>query len=314
MTRRVWTRFWPTYRDQPALLATLGNQANLVEKIVQRGGLLQMEILGGSPLPEHFLPVIMSYRHALELLAAISALIRASGVDPCKILLRCVFEALLSTEYILEEDTEKRGMAFLVCHVQQRMRLYEKVDPSTEPGRSWRENVRRDKSLKGFEFARIPDCQPFRERLSRVLTSPNYADAAREYERLRREKRHRPRWYQLFGGPANLEEMSRRLNSLAVYDQIYRNWSGAVHGTDLLAGRLQKGESGTADIANINLVSEGPTVTLVSVALGLRMLRNMIQKFGSEDDLKFHGGWYQYHIQEEQGALRKATSSDDFRF
>lgn len=65
----------------------------------------------------HRIVFTMLLRQYLELLDAISILVRQSSIDPCKLLLRSMFEVFLSMEYMLQEDTKRRASAFVVVYI-----------------------------------------------------------------------------------------------------------------------------------------------------------------------------------------------------
>ena len=50
-------------------------------------------------------------------------------------LLRSLFEAVNSLEYILEKDFEKRSLSWLVCYLINRRKELEKFDISTQKGK-----------------------------------------------------------------------------------------------------------------------------------------------------------------------------------
>ena len=83
------------------------------------------KIHGGDELA----PVMLSFRHIIELIDAISVLIKSACIEPCKILLRAVLESVLNVNYIFEKDTEKRGMAFMTCCLHQEINNLRKLNP-----------------------------------------------------------------------------------------------------------------------------------------------------------------------------------------
>ncbi|MEK6570359.1 MAG: DUF5677 domain-containing protein, partial [Bacteroidota bacterium] len=85
-------------------------------------------------LERHRIVFMMLLRQFLELLDAISILVRQSSIDPCKLILRSMFEVFLSMEYMLQEDTRKRASAFIVAYIYSVLKDYRKADPSTPEG------------------------------------------------------------------------------------------------------------------------------------------------------------------------------------
>jgi len=107
--------FIPREIENPEIQEILNQYSSVLEEIVNFASHVAKwcaeEIHGG----EELAPLYLSFRHIFELIDAISVLVKYSCIAPCKILLRSVFESVLSVKYILEKDTEKRGMAFMTC-------------------------------------------------------------------------------------------------------------------------------------------------------------------------------------------------------
>jgi hypothetical protein len=292
--QRFGTDFWPDYKDKPELLATLATLARLVEKVVDYGG----NVLAGqaSSHQEEYLPVILAYRHALELLGAVATLIRASGVNPCKILLRSVFESLLTIEYILEKQTTKRGMAFLVCHIHNKMKLYQNLEPNTQAGRQYQQSIKADKFIGSVRLDILPNAPALRANLEKCLTRKVYAQAAAEYQDLKRSTKKRSvQWFEMFGGPKNIRELADYLRVGGCYGTLYRFWSGAVHGTDLIDEAISGEAHGKAAVLQINIPREAQNLAIMSVCFGLEMHRKIIKKV-LRKPLAEYRTWYTKHI------------------
>lgn len=69
--------------------------------------------------------------------------------------------------------------------------------------------------------------------LESLLNSENYKSANDEYQRLKRERKRNPHWYNLFDGPGSLETLSKHLKRGAQYNLLYRDWSSTTHASDV---------------------------------------------------------------------------------
>jgi len=285
MSARTGTSFWPNCKDHPQVSHNLARFGRLIERVVERGGEILTQVLpqgNAQPLAEHYLPVLMCYRHAMELLAAVAGLIKQSSADPCSILLRVVFESVLHIEYILEADPKKRGMAFLVCDVHDRIRRCDMLDPNTPLGKQCESSVLQDQALSGDTLlARLREFDYTTERadMKQVLASRAYKKAEQEYQRIKKSRNNRPKWHQLFGGPESVEQLAKHLKSGGLYSILYRQWSGAVHGTDLLSGKIKPGARDQVGIMQINSPQNAQQFTVFAVSLGLRMHKNIVGKW-----------------------------------
>ena len=59
-------------------------------------------------------PPMLFLRSQIEIIESISILIKDSLADPCNALLRSIIETTLYLEYLLQEDTERRSLSFIV--------------------------------------------------------------------------------------------------------------------------------------------------------------------------------------------------------
>jgi hypothetical protein len=72
---------------------------------------------------DEVIPQLMIFRNILENLDAISVLVRAGSIDPCKSLLRVVLESVLNLEFMLQGAVERNGLAFLICNYHSENKL-----------------------------------------------------------------------------------------------------------------------------------------------------------------------------------------------
>lgn len=193
-------------------------------------------------------PILMSYRHFLELADSVSILVKQSSVDPCKLLLRGMLEAYFNLSYMFEADTADRGMAFLVWHLHKQLKDIDKADPDTEVGRQFRAILKKDKLTCGIKLPIDPNLNVKRAAIKERLQDPVHQKAEQEYQRLLSQKNKKPEWYQLFSGRKNLAELADKLSLPATYDTVYRSWSGPTHVTDIIRGKISLGQNGGTEI------------------------------------------------------------------
>lgn len=300
MSARTGTNFWPDYKDHPQFSHNLEGFGILIERVVERGGEIFKQVLPqgkAQPLAEHYIPVIMCYRNGMELLAAVAALIKQSSADPCAILLRAVFESVLYIEYLLEADAKKRGMAFFVGEVHERIRRCDMLDPNTPLGKQCESSVRKDQWIPGDTLSATlgeSDYTTEKAGLEQLLTSRAYKKAEQEYQSIKK----RPKWHQLFDGPRTIEQLAKRLKSGGLYDILYRQWSTAVHATDVLLGKIKLGAGDQQGIIQINRPNKAQEFTLFAVYFGQRMHREIVRKF-IPDKMPQHDSWYARKIRPE---------------
>ncbi len=183
---------------------------------------------------EEVVPLLFSFRHALELLDSISILVRKSSIDPSKILLRAKLEVLLGTKYILQQDAIRRAMGFMVWHIHKKLKRYQRLDPETQQGKELRKKIEQDFLIKDMKITKPEQLDEMIANIEELLNEPANIEVEAEYQRFRRKSKSNPDWYSLFGGPSSIEQLAARVKMLGIYESLYRDFSGPTHGTDIL--------------------------------------------------------------------------------
>jgi len=208
------------------------------------------------------LPPLLFFRNILELADAISILVKHSSVDTCKPLLRSLLENVLGLEYLLEKDTKKRSLSYIVWHTHKNLKISRKWDKSTIMGKRLNNELKNDKFLgksgyNYFDKARLSAASNNSEEL---LALPQYLSTETEYQRTLRKKKN-PHWYSLYNGPDNMQQLATRLNYPALYEVFYRGFSGNVHATNLLHDKLVPDSNGQLSIMQIRSPKDIQSVT-----------------------------------------------------
>ncbi|QMW02281.1 DUF5677 domain-containing protein [Spirosoma foliorum] len=236
-------------------------------------------------------PVIMSFRHFLELVDSISVQVKQSSIDPCKLQLRAMLETYFSLSYMLETDTDKRGMAFLVWHLHKQIKDLTRTDEDSEMGKQLRAKLRKDRHTQSLVIPTDPNAQKKIAAIEALLQKPIYQEAEQEYQRLRAAKEKDPAWYRFYEGPKNIVEMAEHLDYMGLYDVIYRRWSGPIHGTDVITGKASIADDGSAEIYQIRFFGNVQEVAQWALNLSLLMYEYYIDK-RIPDKKKDYLDWY----------------------
>jgi hypothetical protein len=193
----------------------------------------------------HHSSVLMLVRHLVESLDGVAILVSKSGSHPCQPLLRSALEAVLGVLFILEKDTERRALAYQVAHAHKKIKLYDRLDPSSEAGKELRRLLDGD-PVEGF-FNALPfiDYPKLIANLRGMVAQPEFQPIEAEWQRMKaldRRKRD-PAWYSLFGGPASVRELAIHLHMAGFYELLYRLWSESVHAGMAMEALGRKGNS-----------------------------------------------------------------------
>lgn len=180
------------------------------------------------------LTVMVLTRHICEQLGGVEALVIQGCAEPCKPLLRSSFEAVLGIQYVLESDSENRGMAYQVAHAHRQISFYRKLDPTEESGKQLVAALKNDPLASGFKWT--ANTKPMVANLQEMLARPEFLPIEAEWQRMTGtgKKKRKTNWFALFGGPSDVEQLAKRFNHAGMYEFLYRHWSNAVHAGDCL--------------------------------------------------------------------------------
>ncbi len=223
---------------------------------------------------DELLPIFLSYRHILELLDAISLLIEKGSTEPCKLLLRGILESTFNILYILKNDTEVRSKCFIVWYQKRKLKYLDSFNPETNAGKDFFEQLKVDFFAgNNPELFIINNTGEQKTLITKQFQKEKYKNISDEYEA---KKKHN--WYSLYNGPRNLQELAKVLNLYSLYHILYKQWSEAIHGTDIFSGKMSRDENGLAAITQLRYFEHAQTVTSISIALYLKVSRSLSEK------------------------------------
>ena len=235
------------------------------------------------------LPLLISYLHVIEMTDGIEVLVSQCCPNPTIPLLRSSFEALLTIDYIIEADHQRRAFAWLVCYVRERLSQYEMLDHSRARGREFFATLETDEISKYLKLPSFPNLvQAIQNLESLLINNPNYKIADSEYQSLKR--RRKPNWYSFFNGPRDLRELAMHLNRGAQYDILYRYWSRITHAGDL-SRFLTKTSEGSPAFKPLRNPEELKHVSVMASSFILDATKKILGKFRA-GEMASLGRWY----------------------
>ncbi|WP_421896877.1 DUF5677 domain-containing protein [Marinoscillum sp.] len=227
---------------------------------------------------DHQLPAVLFLRNFLELIDSIAILIRNSSIDPCKSLLRTSLETFFYLDYLLDDEQERRAMCFLVWNAHRNIKLYKKLDGESELFKQLKSKYAKDKYLKNIDpFIYKEIVNPALENSESLLNLPSYQPINLEYLRTKNLRKN-PNWYSLYDGPKDVEELATKSQFSILYEILYRSWSQAVHGTDIIQGKISKSNSGQGEILQIRFPAEAQSITQYCFNLSIPIFQKFIEK------------------------------------
>lgn len=297
--------FIPRNIENPEIQEILDEYSSVLEEVVNFASVVAKWCAEGIHGGEELAPVQLSFRHIFELIDAISVLVKYSCIDPCKIILRSVFESVLAVKYILEKDTDIRGADFMTCCWHHEINELRKADPDDNMHKQLLAIIQRTKYMEDMQLPEIPNVKERIKILEDHLNSTEYVESEREYQRLKNAIGRKPNWYSMHGGPVNIERLADYLEVPLEYEVLYREWSGLVHGMDIIINNIEVDDQGRSLISQIRLPGEAFDITKKAMNFGLEIIPRFVENFVPAK-IKESKDWFSKEIETlKSGILRK---------
>ena len=238
------------------------------------------------PQDDHIV-ILSVFFHIIEMLDGIEILISKSAVTPTHLQIRCVFEALLYLEWILQKDTKKRAHAYLVEDIHDRLALAKCMDANSERGKQLKAICNNDKYGVSFPFSNLANSSPQIDKYNNLLLKPHFKEAN---ELFTNNTKTKPKWYGLHGGGNSIKELADKMGRPYQYWLLYTNWSATMHGQKRVRNKLDKDGA----FKSLRDPSEIKEISIFAIHYGIEaiILMNNFYKLPSES----YSMWYQNKI------------------
>lgn len=230
----------PKHLEETCLLHHEG-----VRQAVYVGTHIIDRLCASPPSDGNHLPIVLLYRHILDIGDSIGTLMRFGSASSSAILLRTLFESVIGLEFLLQDNAfhADRANCYWACHRIRQMENFTKYDPSTESGREFHQILDSDQSLSTASFPR-KDHSEERKILEDVLSRAGYKEHWDKYKHAKKKKQPRD-WYALCSTANNIRELSKLVGMHAQYAILYAQLSTIAHGADVITDVLSfKGGTG----------------------------------------------------------------------
>ncbi len=264
----------------------------LLRQVIDEGVAVFERCNQSAPDGDVNLGVLFPFQHILEMADGAQILLAESGVTASQPVLRSAFEALVGLKYVLSNNTEVKALCYVVADLKDRIRWYDSMDPTTDHGRRYREDVGIE-NKPGFPIPAIDDVRRARSQLEGLLLQPPYREHADEYDRLLRARKRRPHWYSLYDGPASFRELTSVTGDLDDFVILYGQWSKTTHAVDL-ARQLGR-EGGVATIQIIRAPDGIEQRYLFAIYFVLEATRRVLQHY-RPGELERYARWYKQSV------------------
>ena len=221
-----------TPREDPEELAQLRSTVRMAEAIFWR-----CRRYAKNPNRDDFAPLAL-FRHMLEMADGVEVLLSAKCLGAVEPLLRSMFEAFVSLQFIVESDYPRPSRAWCYGNIQQEIRYRQLYDETTEKGAKFKRAIIDRFKIPNEKYELSAKTSKHFVGQLRELLKSFQLDVMDEAEKKpvkrgtkkRGMKKHRE-WYQVLN-IENRYELAQRVGLGPVYELFYPRWSAKVHGTD----------------------------------------------------------------------------------
>jgi hypothetical protein len=165
--------------------------------------------------------------------------------------------------------------------------------------------IRKTNYMKDKRLPATPNVKEGIKILEAHLNSSKYGESEKEYARLKKLTRRKPDWYSMHGGPSNIECLANHLGMALEYEVYYREWSGLVHGFDIIMDNIEVASHDQASLSQIRLPTNAFDVTQKAMNFGLEIIPRFVEYF-VPDKVNTAKDWYSSEIEPlKRGILLK---------
>lgn len=301
----------PPDADYERYLALIGRFSDFVVDCVafplKAYGVAEKASFGDGKM--HHSSLLMLTRHFCEQMDGISVLAAKGCAEPSKPLLRSAFEASLGCMYIMERDSERRGLAYHVAHAHRQLKFYRKLDPNEQAGKELRQKVEGDTFAEGIlnSFPQV-DFPGMIAPLNEMLSRPPHAAIEAEWKTRKKDLKGDPPWFSLFGGPRSISALASHLNKAIWYHFLYSDWSDVVHaGSGLTHIAKNVADQGGPVVIRPLRHPEGlQSLILIVAGLCLELTRALMASYGNRAQQEEMKDGYTRTIRSRMEALTTA--------
>lgn len=237
------------------------------------------------------LVILFVFRHLLELLDSVKIQIAECSPATAALQLRAMFEAVLTIEYLTEDEakTGERALAYRYQVQRQRRKFYLSRDPNTAEGKELREFIAKSPYAGQLKTPDVKDLAERLRRVNEIRDAKEYKEVAEAYRQAAKKIRY-PSWYSLHGGPTSLPKLAQYLKHADWYAFLYGEWSERSHAADAIDRILTHNSTGAAARPLRDVTEFNSTVDFAMV-FAIDAIRALIRHYCPGDEEE-HSAWY----------------------
>jgi hypothetical protein len=210
------------------------------------------------------LPPLLFFRSFLEVSDSFSILFKNSCIEACKILLRSMLESYFNLEYLLNSDTKRKALAYLIWDTHDQIDLMKKLDPDLDQGRNFINQLRKDKFLKDIDLPVINSKMESTIQ-NEFLTLPKCIEIESIYQDKRKQLKDSKQnthleWYSILSNIKTVEDLASQSSLSGLYSSFYKRWSLSTHAKDITRGKLMAEKDGSIGLVQLRSPEEAKHV------------------------------------------------------
>ncbi|QMW03763.1 DUF5677 domain-containing protein [Spirosoma foliorum] len=279
---------FPQYHDE-VVQKNLDACSSAVSQLIAVGTHLLRWELEDEPKSEDERGVVgVFFKRILDLLDSTALLLKVGSIDPCINQLRALLEITLAFEYLLQADTQKRCLCYLLTDLDKDLAFYE--------------------SLVGDDFGKnIPDLDERIKHFKEVIDNSIFDPIRSEYilkafKPDGTRKKVDLKWYNLFTRMNSLKYLADFLKKDKYYKIVYSYASNVTHGTGL-TGRNLSMEDGQISLEQLRNPHDAEEIAKIIIDLGKQAYKAIIKRRSTEQWQEYVWAMQLYKKQNKKYAM-----------
>jgi len=251
-----------------------------------------------------YFPVLSLYHHILESVDGVRILVGQAALSASIPLMRSTFEASVAIEYLLEDEKSytERSVAWMTEYYREKMRIIERLNPSTPKGTAYNQAKQRDLWINDVEMPDQSIVQGNLDYFQKKISESPYKEMNDLFESAKTKKGY-PRWYELLGGGQNFRSLMERVGRDGQYDPFYGLWSGKIHASDVSMFSFSM-----TDEENLRPLRGGNSIIIaMHVVSMISWSTTLILRHFRKGEREVFGEWYIKNIHPLTVQLRNIT-------
>jgi len=255
---------------------------NLIQSVVDYGTNLIPRCFRSSERKlEDVIILAVLLKHIVSMLDGLEVLVSQGCIYAAHLQVRSLFEAFLNLEWILREDTSKRGNQYYVWNLRLRKKWALRfVSSSADHSDFIRKVEKYQESLLARSKEHNDEATEQAEAISNLLSKAPYHEINQEFDRLKGNRKYDVPWYKP-AGPNSIADMAERIGYGAEYEVFYSQYSQIMHASSQLDN--VKFENDSITFEPIRKLDRLRPILNVGIGFSIRAFQIVLSKYRPQE-------------------------------